>query len=247
MVTRIARTTSDGVVIKGKDLVDDLIGERSFTEVLYFLVADRFPDHAEARILDACLVTLMEHGWNPSTIIARFMADSVPEEIQVAMASGLLAIGSVFAGTAEDCARLLKGALDQDDALDAFFRKTIAAHRSGKTPIPGFGHPVHKPEDPRAIKLMALARQLRPESRPLAALSVLSSEVDKAFGKHITINATGAIAALLLEIGIVPEIMRGMAVVSRAGGLIGHIVEERETHSSRDIWRLAEEHFPYED
>jgi citrate synthase len=75
---------------------------------------------------------------------------------------------------------------------------------------------------------------------------MLGHTVDAAAGKHVTINATGAIGALLLEIGLAPGVMRGLAVVSRSGGLIGHIVEERETHAARHIWQLAEENIPYE-
>ena len=95
------------VRVRGRDLVNELIGQHSFTEMLYFLTCDRCPTPIETRLLDACLVTLMEHGLTPSAVIARLMADSVPEEPQVAIAAGLLAIGSVYAGTTETCAALL--------------------------------------------------------------------------------------------------------------------------------------------
>jgi len=81
----------------------------------------------------------------------------------------------------------------------------------------------------------------------VALLQRLNAAIDKAYGRHLTINATGAISALLLEIGLPPEVMRGIAVVSRAGGLIGHLVEEQQTHSARRIWALAEENIPYEE
>jgi citrate synthase len=81
----------------------------------------------------------------------------------------------------------------------------------------------------------------------IALLKKLGAELDRQAGRHLTINATGAIAALLLEIGLPVEIMRGIAVVSRAGGLTGHIVEERATHSGRHIWNLVEHAIPYEE
>ena len=83
----------------------ELIGKYSFTEMLYFLTCDRMPDAVQVRLLDACLVTLMEHGLTPGAVIARLMADSVPEEPQVAIASGLLAIERDYAGTTESLRR----------------------------------------------------------------------------------------------------------------------------------------------
>ncbi len=246
MKTRIARTESDKVTIRGRDLVNDLIGVHSFTEMVYFLSVGHMPTGAQTRVLDACLVCLMEHGWTPSSLVTRMMIDSVPEEVQVAMASGLLALGSVFAGTSENCARLLVAGIESGEDQEAYCRAVVADHRARKAQIPGFGHPVHKPDDPRSIRLLALGRDVGLPGRYIALLECLGTEIDRAFGRHITINATGAIAALLLEIGMPADIMRGVAVVSRAGGLIGHVVEERDTHSARYIWSLAEENIPYE-
>ena len=246
LVTRTAISTATTVRVRGRDLVNDLIGKCSFTEMLYFLTCHRMPDGVETRVLDACLVTLMEHGLTPSAVIARLMADSVPEEPQVAIASGLLAIGSVFAGTTESCAELLL-ALDariragEPDAATAVARDYAAARR----PVPGFGHGTHKPDDPRAIRLLQFADEVGKAERYVPLLRSLAGEVDAAFGRHITINATGAIAALLLEIDIPVAAMRAFSVVSRAGGLVGHLLEEQETHSGRAIWAAAKATVPY--
>ena len=246
MKTHIARAAADRITVRGHDLVKDLIGQRNFTEMLYFLSLRRFPEPPQVRVLDACLVTLMEHGWTPSSLIARLTVDSVPDEMQVALASGVLVMGNVFAGTTENCARILCGGLESSD-LARYCHDVVADHRAAKKHLPGFGHPVHKPDDPRAEKLFAVAEAEKLQGRYITVLRSLGAEVDRAFGRHMTINATGAIAALLLEIGFPPEIMRGLSVVARAAGLIGHVVEERETHSAREIWALAEEHIPYED
>ncbi len=215
--------------------------------MLYFLTCKRFPTVGEARILDACLVTLMEHGLTPSSIIARLMIDSVPQEIQVAMASGLMAIGSVFAGTMEGCANLILAAQARESDLELFCRETLQTHRAAKTVLPGFGHPIHKPDDPRTAKLFEVAREAGASGRYIRLLQQVSHHVDAILGKHLTINATGAIGALLLEIQMPPSVMRGIAVVSRSGGLIGHIEEEREIGSARRIWELAQQNIPYVD
>jgi citrate synthase len=245
--TRIAKTEAGGVTIRGLDLVDEIIGELNFTQMLYFLCAGKMPLANQTRVLDACLVTLMEHGWTPSSLIARLMIDSVPEESQVAIASGLLALGSVFAGTSEGCAQILKEGLERGGDLDDYCAEVVRTHRETKKPLPGFGHPQHRPDDPRSAKLLAVGKASSLEGHHIDLLLRLGRAVDAAAGKHITINATGVIGALLLEIGLEPGVMRGLSVVSRSGGLIGHIVEERSSHSARHIWHLAEENIPYEE
>jgi citrate synthase len=246
LITRIATSTATSVHVRGRDLVNELIGKYSFTEMLYFLTCNRMPDEAEKRLLDACLVTLMEHGLTPSAVVTRLMADSVPEEPQVAIASGLLAIGSVYAGTTESCAALLL-ALEtrmqggETDAVSATARDYAQANRR----MPGFGHGTHKPDDPRAIRLLQLADEIGRANRYVSLLRSLAREVDLAFGRHITINATGAIAALLLEIGIPVSAMRAYSVVSRAGGLVAHLLEEQSSHSGRAIWAAAKATVPY--
>ena len=246
VTTAIAAARPDGVTIRGLDLVDDIIGKLSFTEMTYFLCAGALPTKAQTRVLDACLVTLMEHGWTPSSLIARIMADSVPEDSQVAIAAGLLSLGPIYAGTSESCARLLQAGVAAADA-DKFCEETIRDLRSRRAAVPGFGHPLHKPDDPRTVRLLAIAREAGVDGPYVDLLHRLGRAVDATFGKHITINATGAIGALLLEIGLEPGVMRGLAVVSRASGLIGHVVEEHRTHAARAIWAFADHEIPYQD
>jgi citrate synthase len=242
--TRIAASDATSITIRGRDLVNELIGRHTYTEILYFLTVGRMPDAGETRVLDACLVTLMEHGLTPSAIVARMVADNVPDEPQAAMAAGLLTIGSVFVGTMEGCAKILRAGIGAD--AETYCRDVVAQHRAEKRALPGFGHPIHKPDDPRPPRLFAVAAEAAHAGRHIELLKQLSTELDRQAGRHLTINATGAIAALLLEIGLPAESLRGIAVVSRAGGLIGHLLEERETHSGRAFWEAIDQGSPYQ-
>lgn len=245
LVTRIATSDASSVTIRGHDLVSEIIGKRSFTEMIYFLTCGRLPSAPQVKVLDACLVTLMEHGFTPSALVTRITADTVPEDVQVSIAAGLLTIGTVFVGTMEGCAKLLAEGIGEADHA-AWAKATAAKFLDAKKPLPGFGHPFHKPDDPRTPRLFEVAKDAGVSGRYIALLQELAAAVDAHAGKHLTINATGAIGALLLEIDVPPSIMRAIAVVSRAGGLAGHILEEREMHSARRIWKLAEENIPYE-
>jgi citrate synthase len=187
----------------------------------------------------------MEHSWTPSSLIARLAIDSVPEESQVAIAAGLLSLGNIFAGTSEACARLLVAGVESGKPPEVYCRELVARYREERRPMPGFGHPLHKPADPRTAKLIAVADRVGAHGVYVDMLLALSRAVDAAAGKAIPLNATGAIAALLLEIGFPADAMRGLAVVSRAGGLIAHIREEKENHVAREIWSYVEEHVPY--
>ncbi len=234
------------IFVRGSDLVNDLMGVRSFTEMFYFLVCGKFPTQAQTTILDACLVTLMEHGINPSTIVSRLISGTNPEEPQVAIAAGLLAVGGKFGGTAEQSAQVLSGlakavASEGETAIAEAAKRLIA---SG-APIPGFGHLHHKPDDPRSPRLFAVAAKTGMALPYTTLLQKLSIEIDAVKGRHITINATGAMGALLLDIGVPIAAIRSVAVVTRSAGLAGHLVEESQKPAAITLWRAGRDAVPY--
>jgi citrate synthase len=243
--TKIARHTTEAIYVRGANLVDELIGKLTFTEMMYFQLLGARPTPAQAKILDAVLVTLMEHGITPSTIVSRLIYDSSPESVQAAVAAGLLGVGSTFVGTMEGCAFNLEEILSAPEGEAARAKAIAQRVRAAKQPIPGFGHPHHKPDDPRSPRLLAIAEEAGVPGRHIGALRLLAKEVDAAWGRHLTINATGAVAALLGEIGVPREVMRGIAVVSRSAGLVGHIREEQLDPSAREIWDSVAERIPY--
>lgn len=243
-VTRLCSHTLTSLHYRDADLVEDLMGQQTFTEVMLMQVLGRAPRPVDLRIADVVLIVLMEHGLTPSAIATRLVYMSAPENLQGAIASGLLAVGSSFVGTMENCSVLLDRIAAADDP-EAEARTIAQHHLSGKRPVPGFGHHLHKPVDPRAYKLLELARAESelPGDR-VRALQTLSAAVDAAAGRPITINATGAVAALLGEIGVPTAVMRGFAVVSRAAGLLAHVVEEQQSPSGRFIWETVEHAMP---
>ena len=244
--TSIATATAKDIFIRGKSLCGELIGQVTFTEMLFFQILGRQPTPAQTRLVDACLVTLMEHGLTPSVLATRLVYSSATESMQSGVAAGILAVGSRFVGTTEECGRLLQRLVARADDLAAAAAELAQAHKAERKAVAGFGHPLHKPDDPRAIRLLALARQEGVAGAHVAAVQALGRAVDDAAGKHITLNATGAIAAVLADCGVPVEILRGFAIIARAAGLVGHLHEEQQRPAMRTIWETAEAAIPYD-
>lgn len=244
-VTSLCTHTLTSLHYRDANLVEDLMGKKTFTEVMLMQILGRTPRGVDLRITDVVLIVLMEHGLTPSAIATRLIYMSAPENLQGAVSAGLLAVGSSFVGTMENCAGLLdRISAAADPAAEAL---AIARHYKGlKSPVPGFGHHLHKPVDPRAYKLLEMGRaEAELKGDKIRALEALSHAVDEVADRPITINATGAVAALLGEIGVPTAVMRGFAVISRAAGLVAHIVEEQSSPSGRFIWDTIEHAIPF--
>jgi len=243
--TSIATHTNEDIFIRDRSLCGELIGHLSFTQMMVFQSLGRVPSAAQTAMVDACLVTLMEHGMTPSAIATRMVYSSAREAMQAAVAAGLMCVGSTFVGTMEGCAALLERLLAAGDP-DAEAAAIAREHREARRPVPGFGHHMHKPDDPRSLRLFALAREHGTAGRHQAAIQSLNAAVDDAAGKHVTINATGAVAAVLGDCGVPAAIMRGFALVSRCAGLVGHVHEEQTKPAMRAMWEASEHAVKYD-
>jgi citrate synthase len=238
-VTKLATSTATDIAIRGTSLME-LIGNLTFTEMIHFHLLGRRPSPAQTAVTDACLVALMEHGLTPSAIAARLVYGSAPEAMQGAVAAGLLGVGGRFVGTVEGCAALVaRIAAAADHAAEA--DRVIAEHPR----LPGFGHDVHA-EDPRTPRLFAVARAHGLPSAHVDALVLLGARLDAAKRRHLTINATGAVAAVLLDAGVPAEILRGFALIARCAGLVGHLHEEQHAPAMAALWHAGEAAVPYE-
>jgi citrate synthase len=245
ITTAICQSTAEDVFIRGKSLTEELIGKVSFTELMLFQILGREPSAAQVAVVDACLVTIMEHGLTPTAIATRLTYTSAPEAMQGAVAAGLSSVGSLFVGTMEGAAALLDRIVASDDA-DAEATAIVREHSEARARLPGFGHPIHKPDDPRTPALLAVAEAHGVAGARCAALKTLSVVVDRERGKHLTVNATGAIAACLGDCGVPAEIMRGFALIARCAGLVGHIREEQQRPAMKALWLAGEEAVPFQ-
>jgi citrate synthase len=220
-------STIDRIVVRGKDLPNEILGHLNLGDMAFLELTGRTPTAKESKLFNAMVVTLVEHGVTPSAIVARLTYLGAPEALQAAVAGGLLGLGSVFVGSMEGAARILSDAIAK--GKDA---KTVLAENPR---MPGLGHPIHKPIDPRSVRLFDIAR----ETGHYGKYCKLMEEIAKA--KGITLNATGAIGALACELGLDWKIVRGLGVMARAVGLVGHILEETRDPMATEIWERVDE------
>ncbi len=224
----LAWSSVERIVVRGKDLPGEILGKLNLGDMAFLELTGRTPEARESKLFNAMVVTLVEHGLTPSALAARLTYLGAPEAMQAAVAAGLCGLGSVFVGSTEGCAKLLSEAVARGD--DA--KKIIAENKR----IPGLGHPLHKPVDPRTVRLFEIAR----ETGYYGKYCRLIEEVARL--KNITLNATGAIGALACELGFDWKVCRGLGVMARAVGLVGHLLEESRSPIAEEIWlRIDEE------
>jgi citrate synthase len=236
-------SAADRIVVRGHDLPGELLGNIDLGSMAFLEIRGRRPTAQEADMFNALLVTLVEHGMTPQAIAARLVNLAAPEALQAAVAAGLCGVGSVFAGGSEQIAKILQEALKDHagrDGLDTIAAGIVEAHLSRKATIPGLGHPVHKPIDPRTPVLFAIAERNGFRGRYVALLEAIGAHAERRTQRSLPINATGAIGAILCELGFPWQICRGIAVISRAVGLVGHIAEEMRNPLAREIYERAE-------
>src|SRR3954471_24415757 len=223
----LAWSTVDRIVVRGKDLPGEILGHLNLGEMAFLELTGRVPNAGESKLFNAMVVTRVEHGVTPSALVARLTYLGAPEALQAAVAGGLLGLGSVFVGSMEGVARILSDAI----ATGKDARAVLAENKR----MPGLGHPIHKPIDPRSRRLFEIAR----ETGHYGKYCRLMEEI--AATRGITLNATGAIGALACELGLDWKIVKGLGVMARAVGLVGHILEETRDPMATEIWERVEE------
>jgi citrate synthase len=248
-VSHISQAYPDRVEVRGCDLCGDLMGRLSFTEYFHLLLTGREASDDQRFFLDLLLVAIAEHGMMPTNVAARMTLAADPGSLQGAVAAGILGCGPVILGTSEECARLLEEA--QGNVASGSEPSAVAGdvaravHASGGK-LPGFGHPVHRPLDPRAERIFELA-DARDVSGPHVLLArALRDAAAEAWGKPLTMNVAMPIAAVMLDLGFSSAAVKSVPILARTAGLLAHLAEEQQHPLGFLMAGKAEEAIEYE-
>jgi citrate synthase len=234
--TSIAQAYPDRVEVRGRDLTGDLMGRLTFTEHFHLLLTAEEPTEEQRFFLDLLLVAIAEHGLMPTNVAARMTYAADPESLQGAVAAGILGAGPVVLGTSGECASLLEHLLERDDA-PAEIARTL---QDSGLKVPGFGHPAHKPVDPRAERILSLADAHGISGRHVELARRLADAVADVWDKAIPMNVSMAIAAVTLDLGYPAFAAEAIPILARTAGLLAHLAEERERPLGLQLAAAAE-------
>jgi citrate synthase len=241
-VSRISQAYPDRVEVRGRDLTGELMGSLTFTEYFHLLLTGEEPTEDQRFFLDLLLVAIAEHGMMPTNVAARMTLDADPGSLQGAVAAGILGAGPVILGTADECARLLDKGVSAGTPAREIAERVHAA--GGK--LPGFGHPLHRPLDPRAERILELADE-RGASGPHVELARnLRDAVADVWGRPLTMNVSMPIAAVMLDLGFAPAAVKAVPILARTASLLAHLAEEGENPIGFLMASAAEDAIRYE-
>jgi citrate synthase len=250
--TSLGISSVERISLLGKDLADDLLGKVGFAQLAFELITLTPPTTGQSRVFEAVLVALADHGFTPTAIAARLTYLSAPDAIQGALAAGLLGGGSRFLGVSEDTGAFLAGALAGAGALptsdaewEELARAAIRARRAAGGLVPGLGHHLHKDGDPRTPVIIRIAREEHQYGPHLALFEALGRVAPDVLGKRLPLNGAGVCGAALADLGIPLQLLRGVVLLARCAGLLGHIAEEIRRPIAGAVFDDVESHAVY--
>jgi citrate synthase len=226
--TAITRIEPNRVAVRGYDIAE-LMGRVSFGAAVYLILTSELPSPAVARLIDAILVSSIDHGATPPSALAARTTASTGASLSAAVAAGIMSINRHHGGAIEDCARQLKVIADratrESISIEEAATHTLASMRETGERMSGFGHRVHT-KDPRTVRLFELAREAGVDGIHMKA----ARAVEKSFAdvkKALPINVDGAIGAILADLGLNPATFNGIFMIARTPGLIAQVIEEQ--------------------
>jgi citrate synthase len=251
--TGLGVSDADHILLLGHDLANELIGKVSFGELAFWLATQQRPTPQQTRLFEAVLVALADHGFTPTAIAARLTLYSAPDALQGAIAAGLLGGGSRFLGVTEDTGRFLSRALKSvegglpttDEGWDELARRVVAEQRAAGKFVPGLGHPVHKAGDPRTPVIIGIAEQEGMRGPHLRLFEAIGRTHASVLGRQLPLNGAGVCGAALADLGLPPELLRGVALLARTAGLLGQLAEEMRAPIAPDIYYAVDRNAVY--
>ncbi len=226
--TAITEIKPNAVRVRGYDIAE-LMGRVTFGQAVYLVLRGELPSDAIGRLMDAILVSSIDHGVTPPSVQSARQVASTGATVSASVAAGIMSVNQFHGGAITNCAlqlgQIIERAADDGDLLLAASAFLEELKAQGKR-MSGFGHRVHS-NDPRTSRLFELAVEAGVSGKHMAAAQAVT-EVFAQSGKTLPMNVDGAIAAVTADMGFAPEIMNGLFMIARTPGLLAHVAEEQQ-------------------
>ena len=226
--TAITKVKPNQLFIRGYKL-DELMGQVSYAQMVYLLFKGEMPSEKVGRLIEAILVSSVDHGTTPPSVLSAITVASTGAPLNAAVAAGILSISKFHGGAIEECMLILQEAMnikkDQNCSFEEAAGEVIGRYRAEKKRLSGFGHRIHT-NDPRTHKLFALANELGLAADYTTLAETFVRQLKALTGKDLPLNVDGAIAALLCEMDFDPILANAFFMIARVPGLVAHIYEE---------------------
>jgi citrate synthase len=207
--------------------IDELMDRVTFGQAVYLALKGELPSPEVGRLMDAMLVSSLDHGATPPSALAAHTVASTGATLNASIAAGVLSINRFHGGAIEGCMRLILeavGRLDEGSPAE-LVPKMLAELKAQKKRAPGFGHRVHT-DDPRTKRLLALADELGISGKGVAMARAFEDGLEESLGRRLPLNVDGALAALLVDLDFPPELGNAFFIIARVTGLAAHAHEE---------------------
>jgi citrate synthase len=223
--TAISWVKSDRILLRGYP-IDELAGNISWAGAVYLALVGELPEPKVARLFEAVLVSVVDHGPTPASTLAACTVASTGSPLASSVAAGILAIAKSHGGAIEDCMNVLERCVNLKQDPDKATATVAREYRDRGLRVPGFGHRQHS-ADPRSARLLGLAGELGLSGNYVAHAQSMDRVLSEIAGKPVPLNADGAIAALLCEIAFPKAAANGIFMIARVPGLVAHCLEEQ--------------------
>ena len=205
--------------------ITDIMERLSYAEAVYLILKGELPTEAEAALMNAILVSSIDHGASPPSVLGARTVMSGGNSLNAALAGGVLVIGDTHGGAIEQGAKIMQEWAARSGDLHDLANELVNWLKVNKMRMPGFGHRLHN-VDPRTSKLFQIAEQHGFKGRHIGFCKSVESALQEKLGKKLPINVDGAIAAVISDMGFDWRLGKGFFTMSRMPGLLAHAYEE---------------------
>jgi citrate synthase len=223
----ISEVSANQIFVRGYDITE-LMEKVSFSDAIYLVLRGSLPDAKSSELFRAILISCIDHGVTPPSVLATRTVMSAGNSLNTAVAAGIMAIGDVHGGAIEQSAKILQEVARKEGDPNLLAINLVRDLKANAQRMPGFGHQLHT-SDPRTIKLLELAKRLGLYGKH----AMLAVEIEKILvgdgKKNLPLNIDGAIAAVISDMGFDWQLGKAFFMLSRIAGLVAHAYEEKTT------------------